>query len=313
MAGERILITGATGFVGRRLAARLARAGHSLTLAVRRPWPGAPTGARVVDIGDIGPDTDWAEALADVGTVIHLAAHVHVAPERALAEAEIFDRINHRGALHLYRRFAEAGGGLFVFLSSITVLGGASASGRPFDDETAPRPETPYARSKLAGEEALAASDGPTLVILRPPLIAGPGVGGNLRSLARLAALPVPLPFGTIRNRRTLLSLDNLCSAIETAIAAPRPGTYVLGDETPLSTGEIVAALRAGAGRAPGLLPIPSGLMGSAASLLGFGGHAQRLLGDLEVDSSRFRKRFGWSDEVGTRQTLEAIGRGSVG
>lgn len=302
----RILVTGATGFVGRRVAARLAAAGHPLTLAVRRAVEGeVPDGARVVQVGEIGPETDWREALREVRAVVHLAAHVHVAPERARAEADIFDRVNHLGSLRLYEQAREAA--LFVFLSSITVLGGANDPDRPFDDASPPRPETPYGASKLAAEKALEGAEGPPLVILRPPLIAGEGVGGNLRSLARLAALPVPLPLGAVRNRRTLLSLDNLASAIEAVIDRPVPGTYVLGDRAPLSTGEIVAALRHGLGRSPGLVPVPPTLMRGAARVAGFGGHAQRLLGDLEVDSSRFRQRYGWEDEVETRAVLARI------
>lgn len=304
----RILVTGATGFVGRRIVERLSAAGHPLTLAVRSPWEGAmPEGARILTIGGIGPETDWREALAEVATVIHLAAHVHVAPEKAEAEGHLFDSVNHQGTVRLYRQAAEQGVGLFVFLSSITVLGGTSPIGRPFDENSVPRPETPYGRSKLDAENALRAVDGPALVVLRPPLIAGDGVGGNLRSLARLAALPVPLPFGSVHNSRTLLSLDNLASAVEAVIAHPVQGTYLLGDRAPLSTGEIVAALREGLGRRPALLPAPAGLMRAIAGLVGYGGHAQRLFGDLEVDSSRFRAQYGWDDEVETRQVLARI------
>lgn len=315
MSGGRILITGATGFVGRRLVERLGRDGHALTLALRRA-SATPSmgGATIAEVGEIGPETRWEEALAGVAAVVHLAAHVHVAPERAAQEAAPFDRVNHLGTARLYAAAARAGVRRFVFVSSIMALGGRTEPGRPFDDATEPRPETPYGRSKLSAEQALARAagpDSPELVVIRPPLICGPGVKANLATLARLAALPVPLPLGGLRNRRTLLSLDNLVDAVAAALPAGGPtGTFVLGDRTPVSTSDIVRHLAAGMGRRARLFPAPVGLLRWGAGFVGLAGHAQRLFGDLEVDSSGFRRAFGWTDLVETGAALEATGAG---
>ena len=318
MGDGRVLVTGATGFVGRALVPALLAAGRRVTVATRRPWPGElPAGARAVDVGPIGPETDWAEALAGAEAVIHLAAHVHVAPERAAREGGLFDAVNHLGAVRLFDEAAARGVAGFVFLSSITVLGSVTPPGGAFDDRTVPAPETPYGRSKLAAERALlagaAARPGTVLTILRPPLICGAGVGGNLASLARLAALPVPPPLGGIANRRTLLSLDNLVAAIEAVLARPRAGTFVIGDARPVSTSEIARALREGAGRGRTLLPVPARLLGRLADAAGFGGHARRLFGDLAVVSGGVREAFGWSDRVDTLDALRATGAAARG
>ena len=306
----RILVTGGTGFVGRALVTALESEGRDVTLAVRRSAP--RSGSRpAVEIGTIGPATEWGRALEGAGAVVHLAAHVHVAPERAAGEAATFDAVNHLGTVRLFREAARRGIPLFVFVSSITVLGSGTQPGNSFDDESAPAPETAYARSKLDAEIALAreaAGTGTMLVVLRPPLICGPGVGGNLGGLARLAASPWPVPLGGIRNERTLLSIDNLVSALRTVLTRPVAGRFVLGDRTPLSTTDIVRHLRRGAGRSAPILPIPAGLIGRAAGLVGRGGIAARLFGDLAVNADAFRRAYGWQDAVTTGASLAATG-----
>jgi nucleoside-diphosphate-sugar epimerase len=311
----RVLITGASGFVGRGLTAGLAAHAVPLTLAMRGPAPPTAAGLRYVQVGEIGSATPWAEALENVGAVVHLAGHVHIAPEKAEREAALFDEVNRAGSLRLFEAAAGRGAKLFIFMSSINVLGTVTQPGNPFSDATPPDPTTPYARSKYAAEQALveAAERSDTrLVILRPPLICGQGVKGNLARLARLAALPVPLPLGRLENRRTLLSLDNLVSAVTAILdrggAAPS-GTYALGDSEPVSTSDIVRALRAALGLPPLLMPAPVAALRRGLNAIGAAGAYARLLGDLEVDSSRFREMFGWSDVTDTLATLRRSAR----
>lgn len=311
MGAGRVLITGGTGFVGRRLVAALVGAGRPVTVATRTGQGPDGPGIRSAAVGEIGPDTVWDDALADAEAVVHLAAHVHIAPERAAAKADLFDWVNHLGTARLCDAAAGAGVSRFVFLSSITVLGPNQVPGHPFTDRSPPRPDTPYARSKLAAETCLtacAARSGMALTVLRPPLICGGGVGGNLGALLRLARLPIPLPFGAVRNRRTLLSRDNLVSAIGAILDHPAPhavaGTFVLGDREALSTAAIVTTLREGLRRPPLLLPAPPALIGMGLGLAGRAGMARRLLGDLEVESSRFREAAGWTDVTDTRASL---------
>jgi nucleoside-diphosphate-sugar epimerase len=315
MEGNRILVTGATGFVGRRLVADLLARGHVVTRATRLPSADPAFEGRSVVVGEIGPETDWAGALAGVRAVVHLAGHVHVAPERAEADAALFDRVNHLGATRLFDAAAGQDVRLFVFISTIAVLG-AESGALPFTEATPPAPDTPYARSKLAAERALAERSpggGPSLVILRPPLVCGPGVKGNLASLIRLAASGLPLPLGGVRNRRTMLSIDNLVAAIGAVLDGPEsaPGSalYNLGDATPLSISEIVRAIGDGLGRRPRLFALPPGLVRRAAEALGRKGLHQRVFGSLEVDSSAFRRAYGWSDRVDTRTSLAEAAR----
>ncbi|MBV9522801.1 MAG: NAD-dependent epimerase/dehydratase family protein, partial [Alphaproteobacteria bacterium] len=197
-----ILITGATGFVGRALVAALSQS-HRLVLALRRTGaipPCADVAVRPIDA--IGPDTDWRAALDGVASVIHLAAHVHVADDAG--DAAAFDRVNHAGTLRLAQSARRAGIQRFLYLSSAKVHGEASGE-RPFREDDPPRPADPYAVSKWRAEQALAklaAEGGPATIILRPPLVYGAGAKANFAALLRLCRLGLPLPFGAIDNRR---------------------------------------------------------------------------------------------------------------
>ena len=317
---SRILVTGAGGFVGSALLpALLAR--HSLVLAQRRPTESAPPGdAEIRIVGEIGPDTEWSATLRNVEQVVHLAAHVHVGD--ADPDPAPFMRINAAGTKRLAEAAARAGVARFVFLSSVKVHGDASGE-RPFRESDPPHPGDAYARSKWEAEQALAAlaaqagSDVRPLrpmeiVILRPPLVYGPGAKANFRALVRLCLLGIPLPFGAIDNRRSLIFGGNLADAIARVVAAPaRPGcrTYLLRDGRDLSTGDLVRGLAAGINREARLPALPPDWLRAALRLIGKGAAADRLLGSLAVDDSRFRADYAWRPPYGVDEALALTAR----
>jgi nucleoside-diphosphate-sugar epimerase len=304
----RVLVTGAGGFVGRALLATLARR-HPTVAMARRLLGDLPAGVEPRLVGEIGPDTEWDEALAGINTVVHLAARVH-RRGRDTDEAG-FRRVNAEGTRRLAETARRRGVRRLIFLSSVKVNGEATAPGRPFRESDAPAPQDAYARSKWAAEEALAeiAGDGLEVLILRPPLVYGPGVKANMLALLRLCASGVPLPFGGIENRRSLLGLDNLVDAIRAAVGAPAaPGlrTYLLRDGSDLSTADLIRHLCAGLGRTPRLLPLPPALLRLGLGAIGRGEAAERLLGSLTVDDSRFRADFAWQPPVSAADGLAA-------
>jgi nucleoside-diphosphate-sugar epimerase len=317
---SRILITGANGFVGAALRRTLA-AHHRLILAQRRPGSAAPDEEiRIVD--DIGPQTDWSAALRNVEQVVHLAAHVHVTA--ADADPAPFMRVNCAGTRHLAEEAARAGVSRFVFLSSVKVHGDSSGDG-VFRESDAPQPTDPYGRSKWHAEQALAALAATAtepgameIVILRPPLVYGPGAKANFRSLVRLCLLGVPLPFGAIDNRRSLIYSGNLADAIACVLAAPLPSdrrngqgcrTYLLRDGTDLSTGDLVRRIAAGINREARLPALPPDWLRGALRLVGKGAAADRLLASLAVDDSRFRADYAWRPPYTVDEGLTATAR----
>jgi nucleoside-diphosphate-sugar epimerase len=299
---SRILITGASGFVGRALIPVLAPR-HRLVLAQRRAvGQSAIADAEQRVVGDIGPETDWSQALRGIDAVVHLAAYVHV--DDARADPALAMRVNCAGTRRLAEAARRAGINRFVYLSSVKVNGEASDDA-PFREDDAPHPEGAYACSKWAAEQALTAlvtegapeSTATEIVILRPPLVYGPGAKANLRALVRLCLLGLPLPFGAIDNRRSLIYSGNLADAISRVLdAPPRPGcrTYLLRDGVDLSTADLVRRLAAGINRNARLVPLPQDWLRGLLDLVGRGTMADRLLGSLTVDDSRFRADYAW-------------------
>jgi UDP-glucose 4-epimerase len=304
--GGRILITGATGFVGASLTPWLAARGRRLRLALRHPAE-LPPGIESAVIGDISDPRNMARALEDIDTVIHCAGVAHAT--EAIPDA-VYDRINRQATLDLARAAQRAGVRRFLFLSSIRAQSGPVAP-RLLTEADAPAPTDAYGRSKLAAEQGLrdiCAKGGMDHAALRPVLVYGPGVKGNMAALLRLAASPWPLPLGGFTARRSLLAIENLCTAIETLADAPAPlnRAFIVADREALTAGQMVAAIRRGLGRAPMLLPAPTGLLAAAARLGGREEAIARLSGALEASPAALLD-LGWRPPVATPDGLAAL------
>jgi nucleoside-diphosphate-sugar epimerase len=304
----RILVTGASGFVGRALVADLAKAGHSVRAAMRQPADIFARSVEVVAVSDLTRPVEWRALLKGMETVVHLAGIAHAGP--GIAE-EAYDRINRLATAELASAVRSVGIAHLVFMSSIRAQSGpSSASTLREDDE--PHPTDAYGRSKIAAENAIHAAGVP-FTILRPVLIYGEGVKGNLARLIGLAQKPWPLPLGLCRNRRSLLARQNLIDAIHLALSSPaaKNETYIVADSDPLTLAEIVAALRAGEGRSPGLLPVPAALIAMAAKAMGRDEEWQRVGGSLVVEPSKLL-RAGWKPAIDTRTGLAALARAAA-
>lgn len=301
------LITGASGFIGGALRATLSRAGYDAVPAVRvaRGMPAE----RVV--GEIGPNTDWREVLPGAQAVVHLAARVHVMRDAASDPLSVFRSVNTAGTLNLARQSAAAGVKRFVFVSSIKVNGEGRES--PYTESDPPGPRDAYAISKWEAELGLReieSATGMEVVVLRPPLVYGPGVGANFLRLMRSVEKGRPLPFGRVANRRSLLFLDNFTDAIRLCLEHPSAAgkTFLLSDGEDVSSAELVRRLARVMNRPARLLPVPASWLRMAGALFGRSTEMDRLLGSLTVDSTRIRQELGWrppfSLEEGLGQTV---------
>ncbi len=292
----KVLVTGAGGFVGRALLPVLAARGMDCVAAVRRAK--VPGAASVVAVGDIGAGTDWRAALAGCEAVVHLAARVHVMNETAPDPLEAFRAVNTAGTVRLAREAAAAGVRRLLFVSTVKVHGEDSGE-RILSERDAPAPAEPYAISKWEAELELArvsAATGLAVTVLRPPLLYGPGAGGNFERMVSALRRGLPLPLASIRNRRSLLYVDNLADAIATCLgdAAAVGRTFLVSDGEDLSTPELLRRCAAAMGVHARLWPCPPAVLRAAATLAGRRAAAQRLTGSLAIDSGAIRAALRW-------------------
>ncbi len=320
---QNILITGSTGFIGKQLIYRLSKKEYLIKAAVRSQSQKHIAKVAHITVGNIDGNTHWHEALQNIDIVIHLAARAHILNDNSPnPEAEFF-AVNTEGTANLVKQSIQAGVKHFIFISSIGAM--ASLSNQPLQENSPCQPDTPYGRSKLAAEQALitlASQSEMTWTILRPTLVYGPGNPGNMERLIKLVKKGLPLPFGLVNNRRSLVYVGNLVDAIITCLSHPnaKNQTFLISDGQDLSTPDLIRKIAYYLDCPCNLLPVPPSLLKVAGNLGDMGekllGRSlplntptiDRLLGSLVVDSSKIRNTLNWlppyTIDEGLQQTL---------
>ena len=310
MKNMKVLVTGATGFIGHALLAQLARLEHIESVGLSRQAPAKPlVGAKYLHGWDLTSKTQSQPELKGVDVLVHTAGRAHVLADRLADPLAEFRRVNVVGTRHLFKKAASMGVQRFLYVSSIGVNGVESALGKVFSEEDTPKPKNAYAISKWEAEQCLlqmAAESGLEVVIIRPPLVYGPNAPGNFGYLMRAVQRGWPLPLGSVRNQRSLVALDNLVDFIVTCITHPQAAnqTFLISDGQDLSTTELVRGMAQAAGVPARLLPVPVWALQAGATLLGKSDAVQRLCGNLQVDISKARSLLGWAPPVSVEEGL---------
>lgn len=301
-----ILVTGASGFIGRSLVKALAYNGHTVRAAARDPSSvPAFAGVTPAAMPDLAAPGDWRGLLQGVRHVVHLAGIAH---SPGLLADDVYRRINATAVGELAVAAARAGVERLLFVSSVRAQAGLSADHALTEQDT-PRPTDAYGRAKLEAERLIAASGAP-FTILRPAVVYGPGVKGNIAALATLARTPMPLPFANLANRRSLLALDNLIAAVLSVLGSGRAAneTFLVADKEPISVAGLVAAMREGLGRPPLLVGVPLGAVKRLLRTFGKEAEWERIAGDFVIDPSKLIG-LGWHPSVATHDGIVAMMR----
>ena len=310
-----VAITGATGFVGRALVQTCALLPNVDVLAITRRAHGVQyselRGVQFSNIGELSSSMHWLPVLTGVDVLVHTAARVHVMRDTATDPLTTFRAVNVEGTMNLARQAAAVGVNRFVFISSVKVNGEETAPERPYTPNDFPAPVDPYGISKREAEDALrqlAAATGMEVVILRPPLVYGPGVKANFLSMMRWLYKGIPLPLGAINNKRSFVAIDNLVDLIVTCIDHPAAAnqTFLVSDGEDISTTELLRRIENALGRPTRLIPVPEWMLRAGAALLGERELSQRLCGNLQVDISKTRNLLEWSPPLSVNEGLKA-------
>jgi nucleoside-diphosphate-sugar epimerase len=305
---QRVVVTGADGFVGRALSARLETAGCRVTRIVR-----AGSDREAVAVGDLAHFSGWPNLLRNIDAVVHCAARAHVLEENVPDPLAEFRRINVAGTLRLAEAAAASGVRRFVFLSSIGV-NGVRTLDRPFSESDTPDPTEPYAISKWEAERVLVELSRRSemrITRVRPPLIVGPGAKGNLLRLLKLVDRRVPLPLGAVRNSRSFVVLDDLCELLWRCLTqdAAANELFLAANAEEISTPEMIRVLAAGLGCDIRLIPVPVALLRAAAGLLGAKAPLDRLIGSLRVNGKHARERLDWQPRTSLSAAFSSMAR----
>lgn len=307
---RRCVITGASGFIGRAVVQRLrTEEGISVQALVRQGGQEFPNDVTVHSGFDLSTTTDWNPILFGADCVIHAAAHVHVMQVDSVEAPRAFHSVNVEGTLNLGRQAAQAGVRRFIFVSSIKVNGEYTDSGHPFTPADVPSPSDDYGLSKYKAEEGLrlvASRTEMEIVVIRPPLVYGPGVKANFLSLVHWLINGVPLPLGAVNNRRSLVALDNLVDLIAICIDHPAAANeiFLVSDDEDVSTSDLLRRMGRALGKPARLFPVPAGLLSTGALLLGRREWLRRLCGNLQVDISKTKRILGWRPPISVDEAL---------
>jgi len=307
---KKILVTGATGFVGSALVQRLLRSEDNQIIAlVRRADATLPKQVVISNIS--GEEIEKVQLpLSDVGVIIHCAARVHVMNDTSDSPLSEFRKVNVKFTLELARRAAAEGVRRFIYISSIKVNGEETNPGHAFHADDSPAPRDPYGISKMEAESGLRVigeQTGMEIVIIRPVLVYGPGVKANFRKMMTLLKSGIPLPLGAVNNKRSLVSLDNLVDLIVTCMKHPAASnqTFIASDGDDVSTTQLLTLMGRALGRPACLIPIPAFLLEMGASLLGKREVMRRLTGSLQVDISKAYDLLGWRPVVSLEESMK--------
>ncbi|KKO46979.1 UDP-glucose 4-epimerase [Arsukibacterium ikkense] len=303
-----LLISGASGFVGKQLLNQLTKfEAYTFNCAVRAENSNVPF---PVVIRSIDTNTNWSSALEGKQVVLHMAGRAHIMRDDSTDPLTEYRKVNVAGTLNLARQAAASGVKRFIFISSVKVNGEATAPATLFKHDDEPQPQDFYGVSKAeaeAGLKQLAAETGMEIVIIRPPLVYGPGVKANFATMLKWAQKNLPLPFGAIHNRRSMVALDNLVDLIITCISHPNAAnqTFLVSDDQDISTTELLQMMTRAAGKKPRLLPVPVSWLKLAGKLTGKQAVIDRLSGNLQVDIEHTKNTLSWSPPVSVEEGIK--------